>query len=298
MLTNPSTCQAQWRPLPPQDVPPFPQAIPPVPQPAESALATPAKAVVKATGAYRPPGARGQAAPSVYKREDEGGSGSSTPTPTPSHRGSYHGRGGGRDSPGPSTNGHGGYRGRGRGGPRHVPGAPPPQQAPGGGPESGEKVTRRKKGRDKKKGGKDGGEEGAAEEGEEPPNGPVTPGVDEASSSAPAPAPANTISAPEPTAAEGGLDPLQKKIRNLTKKVRFLPRACVWWIIDFGMRAHEYRILCSSRQSRNSRTRRRAVQSSRRRNTRRLRPRERFEKSWRQRLWVQVVQHEPERQRG
>ena len=48
MLTNSSTYKAEWRPLLPQ----FPQATPPVPSPAESALATPAKAVVKATGAY------------------------------------------------------------------------------------------------------------------------------------------------------------------------------------------------------------------------------------------------------
>lgn len=228
MLTNRSAYQAQWRPLPPPDVPSFPQAIPPVPPPAESALATPVKAAVKATGTYRPPGARGQAASSVYKREDEGGSGSgaSTPTPTHPHRGSYHGRGGGRDSPGPSTNGHGGYGGRGRGGPRQVPGAPAPPQAQGGGPEGGEKVTRRKKGRDKKKGGKEGGEEGAAGEGEVPTDGPATAGVNEDSSLAVA----NTIAAPESTAAEGGLDPLQKKIRNLTKKVRFQPRACMYMV--------------------------------------------------------------------
>ena len=107
-----------------------------------------------------------------------------------------------------------------------MPGALPPQQpqqVPGVGPEGGEKATRRKKGRDKKKGGKDGTENGPAEGGEELTSGPVTLGVDEASSSAPS----NTTPAPEPTAAEGGLDPLQKKIRNLTKKVRFLPRAGV-----------------------------------------------------------------------
>lgn len=179
--------------------------------------------MVKPAGAYRPPGARGQAASSVYKREDEGGSSPSTPTPTPPHRGSYHGRGNGRDSPGPSTNGHGGYGGRGRGGPRHVPGAPPPQHASGGGPEGGEKVTRRKKGRDKRKGGKDGEDDGPAEEGEQLTSGPTTAGTNEASSSALA----SSIAAPEPLAAEGGLDPLQKKIRNLTKKVRFRPCWCV-----------------------------------------------------------------------
>lgn len=97
-----------------------------------------------------------------------------------------------------------------------MPGAPPPQQISGVGPEGGEKVTRRKKGRDKRKGGKDGEEDGPAEEGEQPTSGPTTVGTKEASSSAPA----NSIAAPEPTAAEGGLDPLQKKIRNLTKKLK------------------------------------------------------------------------------
>lgn len=105
-----------------------------------------------------------------------------------------------------------------------MPGAPPPHQAPGVGPEGGEKVTRRKKGRDKKKGGKEGGEEGLTEAGGDSTSGTMTNGVNEASPSAVA----NTIVAPEPTAPEGGLDPLQKKIRNLTKKVRFLLRAGVW----------------------------------------------------------------------
>lgn len=101
-----------------------------------------------------------------------------------------------------------------------MPGAPPPQQASGVGPESGEKVTRRKKGRDKRKGGKDGEEDAPAEVGEPTTSGPATLGTHEASSSASA----NPVAAPEPTAAEGGLDPIQKKIRNLTKKVRFRPR--------------------------------------------------------------------------
>jgi translation initiation factor 2A len=100
-----------------------------------------------------------------------------------------------------------------------VPGAPPPQRPSGVGPEGGEKVTRRKKGRDKKKGGKDGEEDGPAEADEQPASGPTTAGTNEAFSSAPA----NSIVAPEPTAAEAGLDPIQKKIRNLTKKVRFRP---------------------------------------------------------------------------
>lgn len=104
-----------------------------------------------------------------------------------------------------------------------MPGAPPPQQASGVGSEGGEKVTRRKKGRDKRKGGKEGEEDAPAEVGEQTTNGPTTFGANEASSSAPA----DPIAAPEPTAAEGGLDPLQKKIRNLTKKVCFRPRWCM-----------------------------------------------------------------------
>lgn len=105
-----------------------------------------------------------------------------------------------------------------------MPGAPPPQQAPGVGLEGGEKATRRKKGREKKKGVKDGAEGGPDAEGEEPANGLTTVAVNEASSSLPT----TNVTAPEPTAAEGGLDPLHKKIRNLTKKVRFRLCAGVW----------------------------------------------------------------------
>ena len=104
-----------------------------------------------------------------------------------------------------------------------MPGAPPPQQASGVGPEGGEKITRRKKGRDKRKGGKDGEEDAPVEVGEPTTSGPATLGTHEASSSASA----NPVAAPEPTAAEGGLDPIQKKIRNLTKKVRFRPCWCM-----------------------------------------------------------------------
>ena len=52
---------------------------------------------------------------------------------------------------------------------------------------------------------------------------PMTVGMNEASSSALA----SSIATPEPLAAEGGLDLLQKKICNLMKKVRFQPCWCV-----------------------------------------------------------------------
>lgn len=64
-----------WRPAPPDSSSPGEDPLHPVPTPHASALAylgtvkTPSKPV----GAYRPPGARGAATPTHFKREDEGG---------------------------------------------------------------------------------------------------------------------------------------------------------------------------------------------------------------------------------
>ncbi len=60
---------------------PFPAQIPSAPAASSAAasyLATKA-ASKRPTGTYRPPGARGQGTPDIYKRIDEGGSGASTP---------------------------------------------------------------------------------------------------------------------------------------------------------------------------------------------------------------------------
>ncbi|KAJ1310565.1 hypothetical protein OPQ81_007294 [Rhizoctonia solani] len=120
--------QVSWRPIPAGTAAPFPQALPPAPTPTPSvALLAPAKpAAAKPAGAYRPPGARGLATPSIFKREDEGGA-------------AYV------SSNGTSTNHPQPYRpGRG-GGPRHVPGAPSPGPSPSPKPGQGKKKGKKEK---------------------------------------------------------------------------------------------------------------------------------------------------------
>lgn len=177
--------------------------MPVAPIPSASALehATSKPPPSKPAGAYRPPGARGLAAPSIFKREDEGGrphrssGGMSTPprgynrSPIP----------GGHPSSNGDQNGKGARNGR----RPHVPGAPtsPP-------PGDGDKRGKQKK---KKKDGKE------AENGDTQ----VPPQIEESvngSSSQPAPPMDGTI--PSTPATEiGSLDPIAKKIRNLSKKV-------------------------------------------------------------------------------
>ncbi|CAA7260971.1 unnamed protein product [Cyclocybe aegerita] len=230
--------QAMWRPTPVENTPPFGQQIPPAPAPSESVKtvgATQKATPVKAAGAYRPPGARGLATPSIFKREDEGGPGTQTPisgSATPPR----YGR-----SPVPGAPGYGQQNGNGQQNGyfnqgqqrRNVPGAPTPahSNSPSPGPDA--QKNRKKKGK------KDGPGSGAATPADEesgPPNGqqgqrrnnntggkkvngqggivnlpppvvispsqpeaeapPVTPGVDSA------------------------LDPAAKKARNLNKKLK------------------------------------------------------------------------------
>lgn len=156
---------AQWRPTPVENVQPFGHTIPPAPAPSESvkALAAIAKPVpTKPAGAYRPPGARGLATPSIFKREDEGGptmngtgSGSATPprfnrSPVPGAPGYNQQNGNGH------PNGH--YQNQ-NGGRRNVPGAPPA-------PNTGSADNQQQKGNRKRKGKKEGGQTtpGAGEE--------------------------------------------------------------------------------------------------------------------------------------
>ncbi|KAF8309745.1 translation initiation factor eIF-2A [Clavulina sp. PMI_390] len=187
--------QASWKRLQTEKAPPFPANIPPAP--AASADAQALSTVVKATptkpaGAYRPPGARGGATPSIYKREDEGGMSysPSNGSPNPSRTGTpanarFANGSSGREVPGAP--------------PRHraVPGAPPP----GSGGPSGSQDNKR----GKKKGKKDGATGGDAEV---PP--PIT-------IVAPPPLAAPI---PETPGADAGLDPLAKKVRNLNKKLK------------------------------------------------------------------------------
>ncbi|KAG9124395.1 hypothetical protein FRC07_011779 [Ceratobasidium sp. 392] len=131
--------QASWKPALPGTAAAFGSEFPRAPAPSPSvALLAPAKPVdAKPAGAYRPPGARGLATPTIYKREDEGGAAyvSTNGTSTPP-------RGG--------PNGHG-YRGNtlAPGARRHVPGAPSPGSAPSS-PKPGQE--KRKKGKKDKSG--------------------------------------------------------------------------------------------------------------------------------------------------
>lgn len=200
--------QASWRPTPVDTAPPFPAVIPPAPAPSTSvqaATATAKPSPARPLGAYRPPGARGQLASLAYSREEESGSSSGTPrggnsgtaTPTRPAR-----------PPTSQQNGHGR---------RHVPGAAaaasPPPNADGG------KQQRKRKG-PKEKGG-----EGAAARRDG--------GAGAASGSAPVPAAApalavetgdlaanNNEESVPPTPGVEALDPVQKKVRNLNKKLK------------------------------------------------------------------------------
>ena len=194
--------QASWRPTPVDALPPFPQNIPPAPAPAPSVLphASVAKPTpTKTAGAYRPPGARGLEASAAYKREDDSPSGHSTPN--------------GRYSRSPAP-------GRFQNGRRHVPGAPtspsPVRQPPG----DQEKRGRKRKGaKDKEKDREGGKKEGNGGDASVRPsldikvngNGVVDGAAARADGAA---------SIPPTPGAEGGLDPIAKKVRNLTKKVR------------------------------------------------------------------------------
>lgn len=230
--------QVNWRPH--ASTPPFPLQIPPAPKPSPVGLAAFKPVVAKPAGAYRPPGALGRAAPSIFsKREDEG----VTVTPI---GGGGGGGGGGRGgytngNNNNHTNGYGhanGFEGRGRGrmGPgRYVPGAPPPREGQGdGGPGhrqgqgynqgqgggQGQNQDKKKKARDKKKGASTSNAvvvDGNTPEGGQPAaNNHVEP-------TAPA-----TLTIPDldlggddllSAGGDSGLDPVQKKIRNLNKKV-------------------------------------------------------------------------------
>jgi translation initiation factor 2A len=194
--------QTSWRPTPVDTAPPFPTVIPPAPSPSASvqaatAIAKPSPA--RPAGAYRPPGARGQLASLAYSRDEDGGSPNGTPrggnsgTATPTRQ---------TRSPASPSNGHGGRR--------YVPGAAasqPPSNTDGGKPR-------------KRKGPKEKGGEGAAARRD---------GGAGAAGSVVAPALAvetgglvvdNNEESVPPTPGLDALDPVQKKVRNLNKKVR------------------------------------------------------------------------------
>jgi translation initiation factor 2A len=247
--------QANWRPISRLSIPPFPQNIPPAPEASATTQSLPAKpAAAKPAGAYRPPGAQGRAAPSIFRREDEGG-GSGTQTPprgVPGSMGYFEGgaNGHGRGAANGLSRGRGeAPRGRGQGG-RHVPGAVSgvsPTTTP---PPDGDKGARRKKGKGKREDGEGGGSGTASGrqtpmlDGRSTPNPrdheshdrgkrpnphshsssggaergklkvPMPPKTEETLLTAPA-----DVSSPLSPGLDGNLDPTQKKIRNLNKKV-------------------------------------------------------------------------------
>jgi translation initiation factor 2A len=195
--------QASWRPTPVDDVPQFGQGIPQAPPPHSSVANAPTvKPAPVKMGAYRPPGARGTAVSDAYKREDE----NRLPPPgTASPNGRY--------SRSPMRTGR-----------RRIPGA---AASPSPGPER--RAEQQQATRSKRKGGKD-----AKKDGGTPSNGtsgtatPVgedrgrqPPQMEIKLSGALSPLAASESVPPTPG---DSLDPLQKKARNLTKKVTTLAR--------------------------------------------------------------------------
>jgi len=220
--------QASWRPDLVENAPPFGTALPPAPTPSNSvesyqaAKPTPSKPA----GAYRPPGARGSSTPSIFKRQGQGTPRASSPLPSKTNGAPAPGRG---------------LRGR------VVPGAPPPGWAP---PEEEKRPSKKK---NKKQDG-DGGETGPTSPaegrrgGKAGSSGPkVLEGVSRKTALAPSPPerqsdkttppaldldgakslPINAQSSGQtsgipltPGTAGEGLDPIQKKIRNLNKKLK------------------------------------------------------------------------------
>jgi translation initiation factor 2A len=184
--------QASWRPTLIDAVPQFPSVIPPAPAPSASvqAVASTAKpSFARPSVAYRPPGARGQGASFAYNREEDSNSSVGTPrgsgTATPTRQGR---------SPASPSNGQGR---------RYIPGAPTSS------PNPDTSKPRKRKGPKEKGGGSGRGEGG--------------PGFGSATM-----APVLKVDDGElrtngdsvsPTAAVEPLDPVQKKIRNLSKKV-------------------------------------------------------------------------------
>ena len=185
--------QASWRPTLLDAAPPFPPVIPPAPAPSASVQAAAASArpsPARPMGTYRPPGARGQGASLVYTREDSGspsgtprGSGTATPTRQ------------GRPPVSPS-NGHAR---------RYVPGA-----SASASPSNPDGVKPRKRKGPKEKAGGVGQRDGGTVE---------TPAaIDPALKVDSGELGTNTDFIP-PTPGVEPLDPVQKKVRNLSKKV-------------------------------------------------------------------------------
>ncbi|KAL0565731.1 hypothetical protein V5O48_016294 [Marasmius crinis-equi] len=222
--------QTSWRPIPVDQVPAIPTSgpnnglgVPPLPSPAMrelEALGNLKKSPppgAKPAGAYRPPGARGLATPAIFKREDEGGmpsrpgSGANTPQRGYSPAPNAHGRGG-RYVPGAAPGGDGRQGQNGRN--------PSPSPRPGqgrndsGGKDKGEGRKRNKGAKKGNNAEKNGGTSGRPSIDLPPPPTNLTNGNGAA----------HEIDAglmtPVTPGGDGALDPIAKKVRNLTKKLK------------------------------------------------------------------------------
>ncbi|KII89455.1 hypothetical protein PLICRDRAFT_91818 [Plicaturopsis crispa FD-325 SS-3] len=206
--------QVSWRPTPVDAVPPFGQTIPPAPAPSASvqSLAAVAKpAPSKPAGAYRPPGARGLATPSIFKREDEGGAAAPN---RPFNR-----------SPAPpgAPQGYGQHNGK-----RNVPGAP---KSPSPGPDGNDKKNRKRKPTKEERkergapanGHVNGNRNGTGSGQQTPTGGKPQMSVEIKVNSLVPPVKAATEdggSVPPTPGGDPSLDPVAKKIRNLNKKLK------------------------------------------------------------------------------
>ncbi|KAH9974523.1 eukaryotic translation initiation factor eIF2A-domain-containing protein [Russula compacta] len=186
--------QASWRPALIDALPPFPSVLPPAPAPSASVQAAAASAKpspARPSGAYRPPGARGQGASLAYSREEDSGSPVGTPrgsgTATPTRQGR---------SPASLPNGQGR---------RHIPGAPTSPPNPDSGKPRKRKGPKEKGERGERRDGGLGLESSAA----------VTPVLEVNSSDL-----ATNDGSVPPTPGVESLDPVQKKVRNLSKKLK------------------------------------------------------------------------------
>ncbi|KAN0062763.1 hypothetical protein ACQY0O_004958 [Thecaphora frezii] len=180
--------QAGWRPSLNAGLTTFPQTLPkaPAPSPAAAAFLATKAATKKLTGAYRPPGARGQNTPDIFKRVDEGGSGASTPSL--SRSGSQQNTNGTYQAPGSANRGK-----------RAVPGAgAPPGSAPGASSRQASSSN------NKKKGG----------------NGGKQPAANGGGAAAPVEAAAPLVAGPQDVGGTPQASGIEKKIRNLTKKLK------------------------------------------------------------------------------
>lgn len=200
--------------------------MPVAPIPSASALehATSKPPPSKPAGAYRPPGARGLAAPSIFKREDEGGiphrSSNGTSTPPRGYTRS--------PAPGANTNGNGDQNGKGgRNGRRvHVPGAPAPLPSGDSGDKRGKQKRKKKDGRDV--------ESGPTKA--EPPTEVSINGTSEVQLATPV-----ESAAPHTPVTEGGsLDPIAKKIRNLNKKVSLTDKKTSLYMLSVIFKDQSY----------------------------------------------------------